>query len=324
MNISKLMLQVLFIIAIAFAGCGKDSPTEPPIPDPVASFTYAGQAVSPAVITFQNTSQNANSYRWEFGDGDTSTVTNPIKTYTIGGTYTVRLTATNTSTGKSNSASQQINITAGPVASFNYGGQTVTPATITFQNTSQNANSYLWDFGDGSTSTQTNPSKTYTTHGTYTVKLIASNTTVGRSDSTTRQITITPGRVFIDRVYVDNIPFTDGSGVSWDLTSGPDLYFNIVDSVNTVLYTPGTYFLDLTPASLPVSWLLNPSYEITNWGRTLYIDLWDYDTPDPNDYIGYPSGFRINTVIAQSGYLTTLSLQNTAGTIRVRVILRWQ
>jgi len=73
-----------------------------------------------------------------------------------------------------------------PKASFNYTvGGTVLPITVTFTNSSQNATSYLWDFGDGSNSTVANPVHIYTTVGYYNVKLIASGS---GGDNTTIQI----------------------------------------------------------------------------------------------------------------------------------------
>ena len=51
------------------------------------------------------------------------------------------------------------------------------PLVVNFTNTSQNATTYLWDFGNGIQSTLTNPSTTYTNPGYYTVKLIAQNAT---------------------------------------------------------------------------------------------------------------------------------------------------
>lgn len=53
------------------------------------------------------------------------------------------------------------------------------PANVNFSNTSNNASTFHWDFGDGNTSTQTNPSHTYTSAGTFTVKLVADGGTCG-------------------------------------------------------------------------------------------------------------------------------------------------
>jgi PKD repeat protein len=72
-----------------------DNPAdEPPIPapKPVAGFTYVLEGTT---VTFTNTSTLATSYSWDFGDGGTSTETDPVHTYAGDGAYTVALTATN-------------------------------------------------------------------------------------------------------------------------------------------------------------------------------------------------------------------------------------
>ncbi|MEI6435705.1 MAG: PKD domain-containing protein [Bacteroidota bacterium] len=71
-----------------------DDPTqEPPIPGnkPNAAFTTS---VSGLVVTFNNTTTDATSYNWDFGDGTTSTEQNPVHTYS-GGPYNIILSATN-------------------------------------------------------------------------------------------------------------------------------------------------------------------------------------------------------------------------------------
>jgi PKD repeat protein len=211
-----------------------------------------------------------------------------------------------------------------PVASFEDSGSTVTPATITFQNTSQDADSYSWNFGDGTTSTITNPTKIYSTPGVYTVTLTATNAASDLTNSKSKQITITPGKVFIERIIVDQIPFTDTSGVSWDYLNGPDLYPDIYDNSNILVDLTSNHVTDIGTSELPLTWTLAPKYEITDWSKVYFVRLWDYDPLDSNDFIGSPNGFIINNVISNSTYPTTVSLQNSSGTIRVRVILKWQ
>jgi PKD repeat protein len=71
-----------------------NSADEPPIPtnNPNPSFTFTQDGMA---VTFTNTSQYCTSYSWDFGDGATSTETNPVHTYTSDGVFTVALTGTN-------------------------------------------------------------------------------------------------------------------------------------------------------------------------------------------------------------------------------------
>ena len=71
----------------------------------------------------------------------------------------------------------------------------------TFQNNTQNGTSYLWDFGDGNTSTITDPSHIYESEGSYSVSLIAYNH-FGCSDTISYQVDVNPGIEIFDTVYV--------------------------------------------------------------------------------------------------------------------------
>ncbi|MFA6363812.1 PKD domain-containing protein [Methanoregula sp.] len=136
----------------------------------------------PLAVQFTDTSTNfPTSWLWNFGDGGTSTVENPVHTYSSAGTYTVQLTATNGQGSNSLTRSNYITITASgtPVVSFMAapvnGG---VPLVVRFTDTSTNSpTSWSWDFGDGSTSTSQNPSHTYTSAGTYTVTLTTGSLT---------------------------------------------------------------------------------------------------------------------------------------------------
>ena len=65
-------------------------------PQPSASFSATPTAgTAPLVVNFTNTSQNANTYSWIFGDGGTSSLLNPTHTYTAAGTYIAILAVSN-------------------------------------------------------------------------------------------------------------------------------------------------------------------------------------------------------------------------------------
>lgn len=137
---------------------------------PVAAFSYTGD---PTVSFTDLTTHEPTSWSWTFGDGFTSTEQNPVHNYTSDGVYSVCLTASNVI--GPNSYCEFINITGNPevpVADFIYSGD----PTVDFIDASLNVpTSWHWDFGDGGTADVQNTSHTFTTNGTYTVCLTASN-----------------------------------------------------------------------------------------------------------------------------------------------------
>ncbi|KAF0204666.1 MAG: cell surface [Bacteroidetes bacterium] len=88
------MLAIGVVSLVALASCKKDKDDDPP-KNPIASFQFAVSTTNYLEVTFTNFSQNATSYEWNFGDGQTSTEANPVHTYAAAGNYTVVLTAKN-------------------------------------------------------------------------------------------------------------------------------------------------------------------------------------------------------------------------------------
>jgi PKD repeat protein len=114
------------------------------------------------------------TYTWDFGDGSSSTDANPNHVYTATGTYTITLVASN-DVGSA-TATGVVEILRAPEAAFTVNSPLTWGETAVFTNTSSGDQlQYLWDFGDGSTSTAVHPSHLYTAPGTYTVILTASN-----------------------------------------------------------------------------------------------------------------------------------------------------
>lgn len=130
-------------------------------------------------VTFQNASDPAPvASSWDFGDGTTSTLPNPDKTYAAPGDYTVTLT--NTYAGCSSSTTKKITVGgAGAPAAFTADktGGCKSPTIINFKDQTTGGTGWQWDFGDGTTSTDQNPSHTYTNLGKYNVTLnVTTNT----------------------------------------------------------------------------------------------------------------------------------------------------
>ncbi|HOS47671.1 MAG TPA: PKD domain-containing protein [Bacteroidia bacterium] len=151
---------------------------------PVASFQVsAGQGCSPLNVQFTNTSQNAVSYFWNFGNGNTSTQQNPSNIYTQAGNYSSSLTVTSAS-GITSTYSYNISVVQNPIASFSISGGVTCQGygVVQFTNLSANYDSCVWDFGDGTTSNVINPSHVYVSSGTFNTKLIVYNKQFGCSD----------------------------------------------------------------------------------------------------------------------------------------------
>jgi len=137
----------------------------------------ASQPLSTNRFDFFNTTQHNGfgwvvSNAWDFGDGTTNTLNTHIygKTYAAPGTYPVTLVATS-STGCSSTITHNVTVTASAVASFTYVPNTCGNKIVAFTSTAVSASSYLWNFGDGNTSTSANPSHTYAADGSYSVTL---------------------------------------------------------------------------------------------------------------------------------------------------------
>ena len=138
----------------------------------VADFTMDATAICQwESVTFTDESVNATSWEWAFGDGAepaTATGAGPhTVSYTTPGAKTISLTINGSLTETKENA---IVVNPSPESDFQYSGSDF---TIDFINLSQNATSYLWDFGDGNTSTEENPQHVYTGAGTFMVSLTA-------------------------------------------------------------------------------------------------------------------------------------------------------
>ena len=116
-------------------------------PNAVAGFTSSAAG---RTVTFTNSSSNATSYSWAFGDGNFSTDTNPIHEYADDGTYTVVLSATNDC--GTVTMSETIVIITAPTAGFTSNVTSgCAPLTVSFMNqSSSNAANFQWGFPGGS------------------------------------------------------------------------------------------------------------------------------------------------------------------------------
>lgn len=145
----------------------------------LANYVANKTGCQPLTVTFNNASTNATGYLWNFGSGDTtSSVLNPIRTYTAVGTYTAQLIAYNPTTCNL-SDTTVITITVYPKASVSFTASFDScKNSATFVSTSSvtpGSLSYNWDFGNGQTGTAQNPGSIAYPPGTYTTTLIATS-----------------------------------------------------------------------------------------------------------------------------------------------------
>jgi gliding motility-associated-like protein len=177
-----------------------------------ARFTTEPVVCMPDDAEFQNESDAGQTYLWDFGDGITSTDSDPVHQYTTAGTYTVVLIAYNPSTcNLSDTARFTVTVYAKPVASFSY---TPIPPIENTPNTFTNLSSpdavlFKWEFGDGDS--LVTPSRAPVVHqynsvGPFSACLTAYNA-VGCSDSVCQQVTA----IIVPLVDVPNA-FTPQSG----------------------------------------------------------------------------------------------------------------
>ncbi|MEQ8712120.1 MAG: PKD domain-containing protein, partial [Cyclobacteriaceae bacterium] len=177
---------------------------------PAVSFGATQSTENYLEYSFTNNTKNADTYEWDFGDGNTSTEANPTHVYDTHDVYQVTLTAT-AGNGLNASFTTSIDIQAPVTADFTFEADPNDYRTIMFADSSQGAVSLLWEFGDGFQFIGDNPSHTYA-DGTYEVVLTATSIT-GNTDVKTATVTISS--VFVPVVlesgFEDN-SLPDGSG----------------------------------------------------------------------------------------------------------------
>lgn len=178
---------------------------------PATSFSSDVQTgCLPLQVQFTNTSTGGTTFHWDFGDGITSTDANPLHTVYSSGCHDVTLQVTSANgCARALTMPNYICTVANPTASF-----TVNPAELSesnpvanMVNTSENAVSYLWNFGDQTTSTEESPVHTYTpSQDQYVITLIAYNAS-GCMDSIKFILPFSESPIY----YVPNVFTPDGN-----------------------------------------------------------------------------------------------------------------
>ena len=152
-----------------------------------ANFSVPDVGCAPFTASFINLSHGGLTYLWQYGDGQFSTNADAVHThiYSTPGVYRVRLIAANPNTCNMVDTSAYFTITVlnGPVANASWSpNPPVVNMPTNFTNLSTGAVSFLWNFGDGASSTAIHPSYQYNATQTFSAALIAYNN-IGCTDT---------------------------------------------------------------------------------------------------------------------------------------------
>ncbi|WP_299514321.1 PKD domain-containing protein [Mucilaginibacter sp.] len=234
--------------------CGSYSDIEDDltITDPaVSSFTVGASNCLGDITTFTDATaflagNSAKTWLWDFGDNTTSTLQNPVHTYTAGGTYSTHLAVTDINGCSTVSAAKSVHIIDRPIAAFTNSTPDCAGQNITFSNTSTTAegiiNKWSWDFGDGTNSDLTTGLPfvhSYTTAGTYIIKLTITTDLGCSSDVLQKTIVVNPLPV-VDFILPDVClndafaQFTDASSIADHSESGFTYLWDFGDA-NSIL-----------------------------------------------------------------------------------------
>ncbi|MGB3947957.1 MAG: PKD domain-containing protein, partial [Bacteroidia bacterium] len=197
-----------------------------------------------------------NSYLWLFGDGGTSTLTNPNHLYTVSGQYNTLLIAGSVN-GCTDSSSANLMVHPNPIANFTASNVCDNSAVLfvdsSIVNGPDSISTWQWNFGDGSPiylQEMVNNGYVYNTPGTYNVKLFVSSN-FGCSDSIVKPITIHPNPVgnfgSFNLCQGFSTPFNDsttialGNITNWEWDFDDNTPISTQQSPNHLYNSCGTY-----------------------------------------------------------------------------------
>ena len=243
-------------------------------PAPVVDFVFTNGCSNDTIQFTSSTYVNPNTtlnWLWEFGDGQTSSLADPLHIYASQGVYIVNLTITDTA-GCIATVTHPVNVIPGPVALFNFTSPACSGAEVQFNDMSMAQGSvitsWLWDFGDGNTQLVTAPGNPDVTHvyanaGVYNVTLtVTNNEGCDASTSMNVSIAIGPTAEFIFEtgclsspvVFTDLTTTNGGPAIvqwSWNFGDPASGISNTSDLQNPVhiFNVAGTYDVLLTSTS---------------------------------------------------------------------------
>ena len=242
-----------------------------------AAFWYAQETGSKKIMFYDLSTGNIDEWMWDFGDGDTSFISNPEHLYNESGSYNVKLSivTTDSCTSQYEESIYVYEDSTNCNADFVYELDTLnnTPYTYYFYNLSSGQPEYfLWEFGDGFTSSEQNPVHIYESPGSYYVCLTVQGS---QSDtncySTFCDSIVTPQYYnFGGQAFIGEYPINIDSSDNYN-TATAFLYRKIKNSWeymdNITFWKYGYYWFTEKPEGeyLIYAELLNSSEEYSNY-----------------------------------------------------------
>ena len=288
-------------------------------PAPIANFTSnITNGTQPLNVQFNDQSTgNVTSYNWDFGDNNTSTDENPTHVYNTPGNYTVTLTVIGPGGNNTETFTDYIMVNwPAPIANFTANTTNGTqPLNVQFNDQSTgNVTSYNWDFGDGNTSTDENPTHVYNIPGTYTVTETVTGPGGNNTEIFTDYITVNwsvPVANFTVNstagIAPETVHFTDEStgnitSYAWDFNNdgiidsteqNPTWTYNIsgIYTVTETVDGPGgnnsetfTDYITINPDTTAPIVNSNVSNGLYNSNKTVKLTATDNKNPNPKIY----------------------------------------
>jgi len=253
---------------------------------PVAQFGIVNTSgCAPLTTDLANDSENATSYQWLFPGGQpaTSTEFEPSVTFELPGDYPISLIAINAQETDTSSFTVTV-VSPAPVAEFNF---QLSNQTVTFDNQSTDGNFFIWDFGDGNSSTLENPVHTYDEPGTYMIRLTVINDC--------RSLTHTDVIVLYDQL---NIPTTTANdaipSAKTDFLPGTNLgYFPPWKDTELADISAGNPEVGQEGVGVKTIRPLLPEHFLEEWGYDIRVDAFAHykklKLKDNTMIIGFPS-----------------------------------
>lgn len=265
-------------------GCTDTMSMDVVIGFPSSSFSAPDTLCSGQSATFFNTSvPSPISCTWTFSNGIVSNELNPTLSFSMPGTYTVTLFNQFSTTCKDTAGPEMLRIFSGPSVDF-YTEDTANctaPYTVQFKNNSTGANSFRWDFGDGTTSTAKEPAHIYTRPGRYSVALTAYNVSGCKEDLVRNDyILIQPVQI----IGISNLP--DSGCIPY--TIFPKVVLNVNARIKAITWSFGDG---------STSTALNPAHQYTKEGAyniTVEVSTFDGCTDIYTRYAAVLVGHKPN------------------------------